>query len=320
MLQVDCAKIYRVVATPYVQLRQSKQKVVGVRSFCPRHARTTAMDSGPSAELKDRQMLSSSTSESTASATASGSISTASSLDDREEEPSRQSISHPDGSFEESAGRDMNVNTNIADLTDNVTGVNGKGVEDAGRERPKGIRFTLKRRWDESCAQALKDAQKKYGHGTGVCQGKVDAPGCKSTWHVVGPGQKVKKIKFKFGKLAQNMNSDSSSMLVQQERIGSDDLLAEKTYNTMLAVGEVCGDAGVYKKDAEFVKGLSEDSFAKEVKELMILEEAMKSGVAPGYIMREAFVYWRTKRAVVKGSLLCELQHVNTCADTCILV
>ncbi|KAG0593982.1 hypothetical protein M758_UG037500 [Ceratodon purpureus] len=297
------------------ELRQSKQKVLGVRSFCPHHARTTAMDSTPSVEVKDRHMLSSySTSGATASATASGSISTASSMDGRKERSSRQIISHPDEISREPAGRAINRGTSAADLTNNVMIVNERDFEDAGRGQPKGIHFTLKRRWDESCAQAseiglLLENQKGCCDGAGVSGGKVEAPGCKSMWHLVEPGQKLKKVKLKFGRLSQNVDLESSPSLVQQAKTCNENPQAEKMRDIMPTLGEVCGDAGANMSDSNVVKEYLEERFAKEVKELMILEEAMKSGVAAGHIMREAFVYWRTKRAVSKGSLLCELHH-----------
>lgn len=281
------------------------------------------MDSVPSAELKDRHVLSgSSTSGATASATANGSISTASSMDDREEGSSRQSVSHPDGSFIEPAGRAENVDTHVADLADNIMSVSGKCVEDAGTVRPKGIRFTLKRRWDESCDQASEhglssDRHKKCGDGTGVNGRKVEARGCKSTWHVVEPGQQLRKIKFKFGRLAKNLNSESSPTLVQQEMISTEVPHAEKMKDVTPAAAEMRGDVDVNERESELVKGFSEVVFAKEVKELMILEEAMKSGVAPGHIMREAFVYWRAKRAELKGSLINELHHVSLLVKMC---
>lgn len=78
---------------------------------------------------------------------------------------------------------------------------------------------------------------------------------------------------------------------------------------------QVAGDvfANVVGNDP---KELIENRFANEVKELIILEEAMKSEVAPPHIMREAFVYWRAKRAKHNGSLLRELQHVRSQAPT----
>ncbi|KAG0571658.1 hypothetical protein KC19_VG031600 [Ceratodon purpureus] len=297
------------------ELRQSKQKVVGVRSFCPRHGRTTANDSAPSAELKDRHMLSSSsTSGATPSATASGSISTASSMDDKVVWSPRQSISHLDESCGQPAELAKNVGTDVAGLMDNIMSMNGDGVEDAGRVLPKGIRFTLKRKWNESCDQVsedglLSDCQKRCGDGREVSGGHGEALGSISTWQVVEPDQKLKKIKFKFGRLAQSLDLESSLMLAHQEMVGSEVPQAGKVKDVVAAVGEVCGDSGIYEKDAEFLKGFSEDSFAKEIDELMILEDAMKSGVAPGHVMREAFVYWRAKRAEFEGSLLCELHH-----------
>jgi hypothetical protein len=138
----------------------------------------------------------------------------------------------------------------------------------------------------------------------------VDASGCKSTWPVVEPERKLQNVKFKFGRLAQNLDLESCPTLFQQAGIGCENPKAEKMKDVVPIVGEVCGDAGVIK-ESELMKGLSEDRFVKEVKELMILEDAMKSGVAPGHIMREAFVYWRAKRAESKGSLIYELHHVS---------
>lgn len=274
------------------------------------------MVSTPSTRVREGHFVSScTTSGATASATASGSISTASSMDYREDRSVMQDTLCMDGSSLEPA---IPV-TNVGDLTDNVMSVSGMGIEDAaGRGRLNGLRFTLKRKRDEFSTQVSdegvsSDLQKKFGNGRGKETGdKIETAGCKSTWHVVEPpGKKMKKIKFKFGKLSQSRDPESSPTFVQLENIGSEVPEAEKINEVMPAIGEPSGDTAVIDGDTVFVNGLTEERILKEVKELTIFGEAMKSGVAPLFIMRDAFVYWRAKRVGHKGSLICALNHVS---------
>lgn len=259
-------------------------------------------------------MSSCTTSGATASATASGSISTASSMDYREERSEMQDTLCMDGSSLEPA---IQV-TNVGDPPDNVTSVSAMGMEDAaGRGRLNGLRFTLKRKRDEFSTQmsdegVSSDVQKKLGNGKGkVTVDKIDTAG-KSTWHVVEPpGKKMKKIKFKFGKLSQSRDPEYSPTFVQLNNIGSEVPEAEKINEVMPAIAEPSGDTAVVDGDTVFVNGLTEERILKEVKELTIFGEAMKSGVAPLFIMRDAFVYWRAKRVGHKGSLICALNHVS---------
>uniref|UniRef100_A0A7I4A9M5 PHD-type domain-containing protein n=1 Tax=Physcomitrium patens TaxID=3218 RepID=A0A7I4A9M5_PHYPA len=289
-----------------LELRQPDQEAGGVRSICPRHARTTPTS-------KDNLMFSCSiSSEATPSGAAGGSISTASSTDCRHEGSPRQSISHQDVSFVQQLRRGKNSSTEVADFTDSVMSVNGKRIEDACRLR--GIRFILKRRRDESCTQLSEDEvsddpQQKVSNGTRDFKDKIEAQTCKSISHVVECGQKPKKTKFKVGGLAHNQHSESLPTLIQHECKSSEDLQPEKSKELLPVVDQLAGDAAMTDKGSQILRSLTEDRFVKEVKELIILEEAMLAGVAPLRVMREAFVYWRAKRAEHDGSLLREVHH-----------
>lgn len=254
-------------------------------------------------------------SEATPSGAAGGSISTASSTDCRHEGSPRQSISHQDVSFVQQLRRGKNSSTEVADFTDSVMSVNGKRIEDACRLR--GIRFILKRRRDESCTQLSEDEvsddpQQKVSNGTRDFKDKIEAQTCKSISHVVECGQKPKKTKFKVGGLAHNQHSESLPTLIQHECKSSEDLQPEKSKELLPVVDQLAGDAAMTDKGSQILRSLTEDRFVKEVKELIILEEAMLAGVAPLRVMREAFVYWRAKRAEHDGSLLREVHHVSS--------
>lgn len=260
-------------------------------------------------------MVSSNTnSEAIPSVTARGSISAASSMDHRKEDSSWQNISPLHENFVESTCRGNNPAIEVNYLTDNVTSNNGKGIEDAGR--PKGIRLILKRGWDEACTQVSEDGisidrQEKSPNETVGAKDKFEAQAGKSTWPVVESGQRLENSKLSFGKLSHDQDSESFRTFVQHESENSEDQQPEKRKENMAVVDQMAGDAAVLDNDSKILRSLTEERFAKEVKELIALEAAMKSGVAPSHFMRGAFVYWRAKRAEHDASLLCDLRHVS---------
>jgi hypothetical protein len=281
-------------------------------------------------------MTSSTTSGAAASATATGSISTASSMDNREVGSTWHIISHLDrsvaehpahgkdlsglgtdmggqpvgnrsGKVQQVVGREWTRGNSVSEET--VTGKNApppEGMEEGRQLSP----FILKRKWGESsaCKGLAGDGKEQFVESACPAGDKMGAQvgnHPRSGYQVAEPGHipPEKRIKFKHGGGPALLHMPESSPMVAQHRDGPE--FRKSSSNAGHADGAVSVD-----NVAGSPKGLTEDRFASEVRELLILEEAMKSDVAPPHIIREAFVYWRAKRAKHNGSLLCELQHV----------